>query len=127
MPEPANPEAAQPAKIDEWTYERLFISRTGTFHVERNPAEPQHGTAWGRVVAVCGFSIRPADHPVIPRNPAAILRDCKFCLEELAAIERRAPRLLLAVVEAPIQPGEIEPAAEPEEIPETFDQPDMPA
>jgi len=79
----------------------VFISRTGTFHVERNLETYKDSVCRGRVMAVYGFSIWLDDPLCIPKNPAVLMRDCEFCLGELAVIKERAERELAELEEAP--------------------------
>jgi hypothetical protein len=75
MSEPATPLATDAT-------DAFFVSRTGTRHIERGVQDSP-----GRVIALCGLSIRPDDSP-----PEAV-RDCHFCAKELAIIraERSTP------------------------------------
>jgi hypothetical protein len=65
---------------------RIIVSSSGTRHVIGNPPGLRGIRAHAfRVTALCGFGIRQEDSLSLSEGK----RDCRFCLDELAVIERR--------------------------------------
>src|SRR5262245_54956652 len=64
---------------------KTIVSHSGTRHIIGLPKSGGNKLHSGRIVALCGFSLREDESPIVEA-----VRDCLFCESEAAAAGRNA-------------------------------------